>query len=102
MVGARIVVGGGGDLDQIESLFGLVGWLVGLSSIPPSFPSDDREEGIERCIYSSKTQRERSTSVRYRPYRKGWYVCTRQTKQNKSSKDPVWCHAIGFVFPIGK
>lgn len=76
--------------DQIESLFGLVGWLVGwLCSIPPSFPFD-REEGIEGCIYSSKTQRERSTSVRYRPYRKvvGMYIYGRQNR-TKSLKDPV-------------
>lgn len=82
----------GGGLDQIESLFGLVGWLVGwLSSIPPSLPFD-REEGIGGCIYSSKTQRERSTSVRYRPHitrRVGRrYVHGRQNR-TKSSKDPV-------------
>lgn len=47
----------GGDLDQIESW---MGWLVGwLSSIPPSFPFD-REEGIERCIYSSSYYQEKT------------------------------------------
>lgn len=82
-----------------------MGWLVGwLSSIPPSFPFD-REEGIERCIYSSKTQRERSTSVRYRLYRKvvGMYTADK-TKQNpqKIRYGAMRKVMIGFVFPIGK
>lgn len=93
--------------DQIESLFGLVGWLVGLSSIPPSFPFD-REEGIEGCIYSSYYSPARTFNKRaISALQEGcWYICTRQTKQNKILKRSGYgaMHKvmIGFVFPIGK
>lgn len=91
-----------------------LGWLVGLASIPPSFPFD-REEGIEGCIYSSSYYQEKKDppartfnkrAISASPHRKGWYVCTRQTKQNKILKRSGYgaMHKvmIGFVFPIGK
>lgn len=97
MVGARILVRG----VWIKSK-ACLGWLVGCLLYLP------RSRSTESVMIKEKTQRERSTSVRYRPHitgRVGIYVHGRQNRTTNPQKIRYGAMRkvmIGFVFPIGK
>lgn len=92
-------------MDQIESLFGLVGWLVCLLYLLRSRSTEKRESKGGYILL--KPSENVQPSVRYRPHLTGKVVGMYTADKTEQNPQKIRYGAmrkvmIGFVFPIGK